>query len=88
MANQEGIRKVSTRAFSVRTDSDKVRQLDRLAEQQDRSRNYLVNQAINQLLELYAWQDERVREGIQAADQGQFAGESEVERILNRYEDD
>ena len=79
---------MSTRAFSVRTDSDKVRQLDRLAEQQDRSRNYLVNQAINQFLELYAWQDERVREGIQAADHGQFASESEVERILNRYEDD
>ena len=79
---------MSTRAFSVRTDSDKVRQLDSLAEQQDRSRNYLVNQAINQFLELHAWQDERVRAGIQAADQGQFASESEVEQILNRYEDD
>ena len=76
---------MSTKAFSVRTDSDKVRQLDRLAEQQDRSRNYLVNQAINQFLELYAWQDERVRTGIQAADQGQFASESEVEQILNKW---
>ena len=48
----------------------------------------MVNQAINQFLELYEWQDDRVREGIRAADQGQFASASEVEQILNRYEGD
>ena len=79
---------MSTRAFSVRADSEKVRRLDRLAEQRDRSRNFLVNQAINQFLELHAWQDDRVQAGIRAADQGQFASESEMEKILNRYEDD
>lgn len=75
-------------AFGVRADSEKVRQFDSLAEQQDRSRNYLVNQAINQFLESHVWQDQRVRAGIQAADQGQFATESEVEQIFNRYDDD
>lgn len=79
---------MSTKAFSVRTDSKKVRQLDSLAEQQDGSRNYLVNQAINQSLELHPWQDKRLQVGIQAADQGQCASESEVEQILNWYEDD
>jgi len=38
---------MTTEAFSIRTDPKKIRKLDKLAEQQDRSRNYLVNQAID-----------------------------------------
>ncbi len=76
---------MGTEAFSVRADSKKVKQLDRIAKQQDRSRNYLVNQAIDQLLELHAWQDERVKEGINAADQGRFASDADMARILNKY---
>ncbi len=78
---------MGTEAFSVRTDRKKVEQLDKIAKQMDRSRNYLVNQAIDQLLELHAWQIERVKEGMKAADEGRFAGESELERIFNKYED-
>jgi predicted transcriptional regulator len=36
----------------------------------DRSRNYVVNQAIEQHLEANAWQTERIKEGIAAADEG------------------
>lgn len=78
---------MGTEAFSVRTDSKKVKQLDKLAKQMDRSRNYLVNQAIDQLLELHAWQIERVKDGIKAADEGRFAGDAEMERIFNKYKD-
>lgn len=78
---------MGTEAFTVRTDRKKVKQLDRLAKQQDRSRNYLVNQAIDQLLEVQAWQIERTREGIKAADDGRFASEAEMERIFNKYKD-
>ena len=45
---------MATEAFSVRTDSRKVKLLNQLAKQEDRSRNYIVNQAIDQLLELRA----------------------------------
>jgi predicted transcriptional regulator len=76
---------MSTEAFSVRTDSKKVKQLEKLAKQQDRSRNYIVNQAIDQLLELHAWQFERVKEGIKAADEGRFANDAEMARIFSKY---
>ena len=76
---------MGTEAFSVRTDSKKVKQLDRLAKQQDRSRNYLVNQAIDQLLELHAWQIERVKEGIKAADEGRFASDTDMDKIFSKY---
>ncbi len=77
---------MGTEAFSVRTDSEKVKQLDKIAKQQDRSRNYLVNQAIDQLLELHAWQSERVKEGIKAADNGHFASDADLARLFNKYE--
>lgn len=77
---------MGTEAFSVRTDSKKVKKLDKIAKQQDRSRNYLVNQAIDQLLELHAWQNEQIRQGIKAADEGHFASDAAMAKIFNKYE--
>jgi predicted transcriptional regulator len=65
---------MATEAFSVRTDAKTVIKLDKLAEQQDRSRNYLVNQAIDQYLELLAWQDERIKD-------------AEMDAIFDKYKD-
>lgn len=76
---------MTTEAFSVRTDKKKVRQLDKLAKQMDRSRNYIVNQAIDQLLDVYAWQDEQARAGIRAADKGEFASDAEMDRIFGKH---
>ena len=78
---------MSTEAFTVRADSKKVQQLDKLAKQQERSRNYLVNQAIDLLLEVQAWQIERTKEGIRAADEGRFVSDAEMTRIFGKYED-
>lgn len=78
---------MATEAFSVRTDAKTVIKLDKLAEQQDRSRNYLVNQAIDQYLELLAWQDERIKEGIKAAGAGRFASDAEMDAIFDKYKD-
>lgn len=77
---------MGTEAFTVRTDSKKVKQLDRLAKLRDRSRNYLVNQAIDQLLEVQAWQIEQTKAGIKAADEDRFASDAEMERIFNKYQ--
>ena len=78
---------MATEAFTVRADSKKVKQLDKLAKLEDRSRNYLVNQAIDQLLDMQAWQAERTKEGIKAADEGRFASDAEMDRIFKKYSD-
>jgi len=78
---------MGTEAFTIRSDGKKVKQLDKLADQMDRSRKYLVNQAIDQLLELHTWQIERTKEGIKAADEGRFSSNSEMERVFNKYAD-
>ena len=79
---------MKTEAFTVRTESKKVKQLDKLAGRLERSRNYLVNQAIDHLLELNAWQEEQTRTGIQAADERLLVNDAEMARIFNKYADE
>ena len=46
-----------------------------------------MNQAIDHLLELNAWQEEKTKAGIQAADEGRFVSDAEMDRIFNKYAD-
>lgn len=57
-----------TQPITVRT--AKVADIDKLAAAMDRSRNYVINQAIEQYLEANAWQIERIKEGVAAARDG------------------
>jgi predicted transcriptional regulator len=63
---------MATEAFTIRAESNLVNQLDHLADALDRSRNYLVNQAIKEYLEQHAWQIEKIGQGITAADRGEL----------------
>jgi len=56
----------------------KVSEIDALARAMDRSRNYIVNQAIEQYLEANAWQMERITAGIDAARDGKVMLADEV----------
>lgn len=58
--------RAASEPITVRT--TKVAEIDALAAAMDRSRNYIVNQAIEQYLEANAWQMER----IAATREGQF----------------
>lgn len=72
-------------AFTIRTNKEKVAALDALAIHHDRSRNYLVNQAIDYFLELNEWQVEKINQGVQAVKAGDFASEKEVKRVFSKY---
>jgi predicted transcriptional regulator len=69
---------MSTEAFTVRTDPATAQRLDTLASRLDRSRNYLVNQAIKDYLAMHAWQIEKTLEGMQAADRGEVMDHATV----------
>lgn len=62
-----GVSLMSKGVFTVRIDPDKQERLDRLAKQLDRSRNYLVSQAIDNLLEVQAWQIEQTKMALAEA---------------------
>jgi predicted transcriptional regulator len=74
-----------TAAFTVRLDAGVLRDLDKLAERTDRSRNWLVSQAVQEYVSVNAWQLERIEEGIAAAGQGDFATEAEIARLRAKF---
>jgi predicted transcriptional regulator len=64
--------------FTVRIPPEKQRQLDALAQALDRSRNWVVSDAIDQYLEVQAWQIEQIRHGVEEADRGELVPHEEV----------
>ncbi len=72
----------TTEAFTVRTEPDIVHQLDHMADSLDRSRNYLVNQAIKEYLQAHAWQIEKITQGIAAADRGELVDHAQMMQEL------
>jgi predicted transcriptional regulator len=79
---------MATEAFTVRAESNLVNQLDHLADTLDRSRNYLVNQALKEYLEQHAWQIEKISQGIAAADRGELVNHEivmkEMEELIEQ----
>ena len=65
-------------SITVRTDSDTLQRLDRLAAELDRSRNHLVNQALKAYLDEQAWQIEEIKQGIAELDRGDSVPHEEV----------
>jgi predicted transcriptional regulator len=59
-----------TEPITVRTPRATITGIDALATVMDRSRNYIVNQALQQYLDANAWQVERIEAGLAAARAG------------------
>lgn len=68
--------RATSEPITIRT--AKVSEIDALASAMDRSRNYIVNQAIEQYLEANVWQMERITAGIAAARDGKVLLADEV----------
>lgn len=68
--------RAASEPITIRT--AKVAEIDALAGAMDRSRNYIVNQAIEQYLEANTWQVERIKDGIAAARDGKVGSAGEV----------
>jgi predicted transcriptional regulator len=70
-----------TAAFTIRLDDDKLAKLDALAADMDRSRSWIAAKAIENYVELNAWQIAQIKAGIAEADRGEFATEEELDAI-------
>ena len=69
---------MATEAITIRADRQTVERLDRLAKALDRSRNYVVKQALEAYLEEQSWQIQAIEEGLQSLDRGQGRPHEEV----------
>jgi predicted transcriptional regulator len=72
------------KTISFRAAADKIEALDSLAATQDRPRSYLINEAINNYLELHAYQDALVREGLEEMRKGRVVSHEEVVKRLKQ----
>ena len=66
------------KTISFRADADKIEALDGLASAQDRSRSYLINEAIANYVELHAYQDALVERGLEEMEQGKVVAHADV----------
>jgi len=67
-----------TEPITIRTTRKLVSEIDALAAATDRSRNYIVNQAIRQYVEANGWQTQRIKQGIAAARAGKVRSAEDV----------
>jgi predicted transcriptional regulator len=72
----------SEKTISFRADAEKINTLDSLAAAQDRSRSYLINEAITNYIELHAYQDALVRKGLEEMRKRRAISHEEVVKRL------
>ena len=72
------------KTISFRADAEKIEKLDSLASAQDRSRSYLINEAITNYIELHAYQDALVQKGLEEMQKGRMVSHDEVVKRLKK----
>lgn len=72
------------KTISFRALAEKIDALDELASAQDRSRSYLINEAITNYIELHAYQDELVHNGLEQMRKGRVVSHGDVVKRLKK----
>ena len=72
------------KTISFRAVAEKIDSLDSLAAAQDRSRSYLINEAITNYIELHAYHDALVQKGLEEMRKGRVVSHEQVVRGLKR----
>ena len=76
---------MSKLGVSLRIDDVKIQEIDRLAKVAKRDRTFIINEAIEAYLDVQQWQLQHIEESVKQADQGKFASESDVEKVLKKW---
>ncbi|HEY4899812.1 MAG TPA: CopG family ribbon-helix-helix protein [Terriglobales bacterium] len=74
-----------TDILTLRLDSKLKRKLDKLAKAAERSRSFLVAEAIRDFVALNEWQIAEIKKGLREADAGDFASDKEMERTIAKW---
>ena len=72
------------KTISFRADAAEIDELDALAAAQERSRSYLINEAIRNYIDLHAYQDALVRQGLAEMRQGRVVSHEDVVKRLKK----
>ncbi len=70
---------------TLRLEPELRKRLDGLAKAQRRSRSFVAAEAIREYVTVNEWQMEEIKKSLAEADLGEFATESEVRRIKEKW---
>ncbi len=73
-----------SKVLTVRLEPKLTKQLDKLADATQRSRSFLIVEAVRDFLALNEWQVEEIKKAVAEADRGEFASEEEVKKTFRR----
>lgn len=72
-------------ATTFRTSKEKMERIDSVASAMGRSRSWLLNKAVDDILEHYQWHTDEVQKGVAAANSGEFASPEEVDAVFRKF---
>jgi predicted transcriptional regulator len=71
---------------TVRMPVKTQKKLDQIASEADRSRNWIINEAIDQYLDVYEWQEKRIRERLKKSEKGgKFLTKAQVSDVIESF---
>ena len=71
---------------TVRLQGETRKKLDHIATDLDRSRNWLINEAIENYLDVYEWQEKKIRERLNKAEKkGKFRTAKQVCKVVDSF---
>jgi len=76
---------MSARNTTVRMEEGKLARLDQMAKAINRSRAWVINEAIDRYLDYEEWFVQQVEQSVEVADRGEFATEDEVRKRFQNW---
>lgn len=71
---------------TVRMSTETQKKLDQVAGNFDRSRNWLINEAIDNYLEVYEWPEKKIKQRLRIAEKGgKFIKGEQVDKIVDSF---
>ena len=72
--------------ITIRVSPETQKKLDNIADSFDRSRNWLINEAIENYLDVYEWQEKRIKERLKKAEKGgKFLNSKQVDKFIESF---
>ena len=71
---------------TIRLSAEKQKKLDDIASSFDRSRNWLINEAVENYLDVFEWQEQRIKDRLKKANKGgKFLSSKRVDNIVDSF---
>ncbi len=76
---------MSSNVLTLRLDDSLKKKLERLAKSMHRTKSFLAAEAIREYVAINEWQIQEIKQAIQEADEGDFASDHEVRKVMNKW---